>query len=233
MTVRLIAVKCPECGATLNIEENRQQAFCTYCGTKVLVHNENEHIWRNIDAAGVAQAETERFVKAKQIEFAERKWQAAEKRRKNRVMFALILGAAGAVMMIAGFMAGKATGDPDSGLYMISMVGMLVLEAGAFVAMAGKNDDEAEDISFSGSARLPETAYNYERKDYRAVETVLRSAGFTNIRCVPLNDLTIGVLYKPGMVESLSINGNDNLNALKKYPLDARIVISYHSRARQ
>lgn len=71
--MKLISVKCPECGATLNIEEGREQAFCTYCGTKVLLHNENEYIYRHIDEAGVKQAETDRIVRMKQMELAKKK----------------------------------------------------------------------------------------------------------------------------------------------------------------
>lgn len=35
MAIKLISVKCPDCGQTLSIEENRTQAFYTYCGAKV------------------------------------------------------------------------------------------------------------------------------------------------------------------------------------------------------
>ena len=97
------------------------------------------------------------------------------------------------------------------------------------MAMSGKDEEDSDSIYFD-TATLPGIAWNYERKDYKAVETVLRSAGFTNIRCVPLNDLSFGVLYKPGMVESMTINGKDNISATKKYSKDAQIVISYHSR---
>jgi len=34
MSVELISVKCPECGASLDIEEGRRQMFCSYCGAK-------------------------------------------------------------------------------------------------------------------------------------------------------------------------------------------------------
>ena len=53
MSVQFVSVKCPECGALLNIEEGRSQAFCSYCGTKILVHNDNEKIYRHIDEAGI------------------------------------------------------------------------------------------------------------------------------------------------------------------------------------
>lgn len=62
MSIKFIAVKCPECGALLSIEENRNQAFCSYCGTKILIHNENEHVLRYVDEAGVQKAENERKI---------------------------------------------------------------------------------------------------------------------------------------------------------------------------
>lgn len=31
-----IAVKCPNCGAEVNLDESREFGFCTYCGTKVV-----------------------------------------------------------------------------------------------------------------------------------------------------------------------------------------------------
>ena len=39
MPIKLVTLKCPECGALLSIEENRSNAFCTYCGAKILINN--------------------------------------------------------------------------------------------------------------------------------------------------------------------------------------------------
>ena len=74
-----------------NIEEGREQAFCTYCGTKVLLHNENEYIYRHIDEAGVKQAETDRIVRMKQMELAEKKRADAEKTKALKIKISLIM----------------------------------------------------------------------------------------------------------------------------------------------
>ena len=42
MAVNLIRAQCPNCGASLNIEEDCKEVCCEYCGSKVLLHNENE-----------------------------------------------------------------------------------------------------------------------------------------------------------------------------------------------
>ena len=31
-----IAVKCPTCGADVNLDSSREFGYCTYCGTKIV-----------------------------------------------------------------------------------------------------------------------------------------------------------------------------------------------------
>ena len=50
MAIRFVSIKCPECGAALDVEEGRRQIFCSYCGSSVLIDNDNEHIIRHINA---------------------------------------------------------------------------------------------------------------------------------------------------------------------------------------
>ena len=82
MAVQILSLKCPECNATLNIEGDRTYAFCTYCGTKILLNNENEKIYRHIDEAEIKQAETDRIIRLKQLEIAEKK--RAEKKVEKK-----------------------------------------------------------------------------------------------------------------------------------------------------
>lgn len=143
MSVKFVAIKCPECGAILNIEEGRSQAFCSYCGTKVIVHNDNEQIYRHIDEAGIKQAETEKLVRLKELEYAEEARERERKEKAFKFKVGLILGAIGVLMLIIGFLAGGATGDDDSPLYMIAMAGFFpLLAAGSIMssALKGKSD---------------------------------------------------------------------------------------------
>ena len=116
MAVKFISVKCPECGANLNIEGDREHAFCTYCGTKILLHNENEHIYRRIDEAGIKQAETERIIRLREIELAEKKYADAKKREKVYLGLMLI----GAVLLFVAF------GLDEVGMYGLSL-GLMLL----------------------------------------------------------------------------------------------------------
>lgn len=100
MAVKLISVKCPECGAALDIEEDRKEAFCSYCGTKVLLYNENEYIFRHVDEAEVKQAETDQMVRMKQLEYAEKERIDFEKSKAQKSRILLILFTVSMVLML-------------------------------------------------------------------------------------------------------------------------------------
>ena len=221
MGVQLISVKCPECGAQLNIEEGREQAFCTYCGAKILLHNENEYIYRHIDEAGIKQAETDRIIRMKQMEYAERQRLSKEKKTAVKIVVSLALAVVGILMMVIG-----STGGSDTG--MLSLVGFFPLLGAAYIWLFSKKDEE-EEVVYGDWARVPSSISDYESKHYTAIESMFLGAGFTNVRCLPLNDLTIGLLKKPGMVESITINGREVCSGGKKFSKDAAVVISYHS----
>ncbi len=106
MGIQFISVKCPQCSANLQIENGRPFAFCTYCGTKVIINNENEHIYRTIDEAGIRQADTERMIRLKELEL-----EAKERENSRKIMIvayfiALIFVAIGAIICIFNALAG-------------------------------------------------------------------------------------------------------------------------------
>ena len=229
MALQLITVKCPECGASLNIENDREHAFCTYCGTKILIHNENEHIYRHIDEAEVKQAETDRIIRLKQMELAEKKRIDAKKNKAFKIRISLILGIVGSLMAVIGYVGGYLSGDNDSGLYFVGMLGLLFLISIILIWFYPNN--EADDADFDDKAKIPASISNYGSKNYHAIEAMFVSAGFKNVKCTALNDLAVGVLKRPGMVDSITINGRYISSTMggKKYPRDAAVIIYYHS----
>ena len=87
MAIRFVSIKCPECGASLDVEEGRQQIFCSYCGTKVMVQNDNEYIYRHIDEASIKQAEADKIVQLRKLEIIERKRAEAAKVKRVKLLF--------------------------------------------------------------------------------------------------------------------------------------------------
>ena len=97
MAIKMNSIKCPECNATLPIEEGRSQCFCSYCGAKIIITNENEHIYRHINEAKVKQAETERLVELKRLELEEKKRKTETRIRILKIVITILLGIVAAV----------------------------------------------------------------------------------------------------------------------------------------
>ena len=221
MAIKMIPVKCPQCGADLTIEEGRQSLYCQYCGAKVIVQNENEHIYHTIDDAAVKQAETDRIVKLKQMELAEKKESAREKYKSFKIKLSIILGIIAIVCIGIGF---NVDDEAGAGFGVAGMFAGLILIY-SWVLDPNKEDNDDSD----GRVKVPDSISDYEKKSYVAIESAFRSAGFTNVKCVPLNDLTTGLLKKPDWVESITINGRSITSGGRKFFPDASVVISYHS----
>lgn len=132
MSVRIIPIKCPECGAEQGIEEGRTQAFCSYCGTKFMINNENEQIFRTIDEARIKENETDRLIRLKELELEEKRREEEARSKKIKMIISLTLGTIGILMLAVGFMMGSASGDGDSPYYAMACVGFFPLMGSAF-----------------------------------------------------------------------------------------------------
>ena len=228
MAIKLNSVKCPECGASLPIEEGRTQVFCSYCGTKVIVTNDNEHIYRHIDEAGVKQAETNRMVRMRELDLEEKRAAQGNSIKKVLTIIWLVLS----LIVIAICIIEIAIQDDfETGFLMLFYLGGPVVGGGAYLIFKLIPDKEADKVLMSsGGIRLPKDVYPYSEKNYEAVQSALRSVGFRNINCVNMHDLTLGLLQKPGKIESITINGEKLTSGGRVYMPDVPITITYHGK---
>ena len=218
--IRLISVKCPECGAALQFEEGRQTAFCSYCGTKILLHNENEYIYRNIDEAGIKQAENERIYMMKELEME-------EKDEKHHRLLTFIWLFCTIALFAVGFImvSTDPTKDSDGPGWMMIFFGMIVGMWGAIFLFLGNK--RKKNRHRPGYAQVPPQATQYENIHYTAVEAALRANGFSNIRSINLGDLRLGLFRKNGSVESVTIAG-ERIAVDEWHPREAPVIITYH-----
>ena len=128
MAIEFIPVVCPKCGADLNIEKGRSEAYCTYCGTKMLLNNENEHIYRHIDEAGVKQAETDRMVKMRQLEIEEKENERRRSLIQIWIVSTIVLTIVGVIGMVID----------NEGLGICLLLAMCVALWGALFLMGNK-----------------------------------------------------------------------------------------------
>ena len=91
--MRLYQMKCPACGGTIEVDENRDSCFCSYCGTKVYIDDEAQRIeiTKNInyhktytDEAKIRKIESEERMQ-------ERKFAVEQEKRKAKIWSTLAI----------------------------------------------------------------------------------------------------------------------------------------------
>lgn len=218
MGINVTNIKCPDCGSTLPVEEGRNQMFCTYCGSSIVITNENEHIYRNIDEAKVKQAEAEKAIKLKKLEMIEKKREAAARVKKIKIVISIILGIIGVILILA---------NSENGVIFFGIIMFMWLLDDSM-----EPQEDNYDLYLEDKVRVPSIVNKLQNIKYKELENAFKVAGFINIKSIPLNDLVFGVIKKPDYVESVKINGKQVTSGGKKYENNAEVVISYHSLTR-
>lgn len=130
--ITFIKLVCPNCGANLEVDSKLSQCFCQYCGTKILLHNENEQVTRIIDEAGLAQQETERLritLEKEKLEHEEKNKQREMKQGLWALFFFLAAGFGpySILCIIRGFRYGT---FGTISIAMLSIVGLIAIVLG-------------------------------------------------------------------------------------------------------
>ena len=221
----MVVMKCPQCGADLEVDPNRKIVYCNYCGSKIFIDNDNEYTihLHTTDDADVVRARTENMIKRHQIEMAEQ--YEADKRSKLRIRIwaSIFLGIVAAILFAIGSLGTKRT-EYFTIFGFWPLLAIVYIWLFYFSSRINKKED-----ALYGIIELPDKIKEYESQNYEVVESILRNSGFSNIKCIPMNDLTMGLLKKPGMVQSITINGTDISSGKNKFSKDADIIITYHS----
>lgn len=216
MPMTMNVVKCPQCGANLSIEEGRENVFCSYCGAQILLTNENEHTYRKIDEAELKRAETDRMVRMKELEMAEKEDEKSQERRKGTYLFALILAGIGFILLLLHV-----------------PIGSVVILMAVFVAtmrhLENKEPGQKKHILPSDAVRITDSMCCCENTNYNGAEALFRAAGFENVTLVPLRDLSALSGKKDGRVVSVAINGSEDFKEDEVYSKTDKVLITYHS----
>ena len=232
MSIQLISIKCPDCGKTLSIEGDRTQAFCTYCGASVIIHNENEQVFRTIDEAGIKHAETEKLIKLKELEMEEKRFGQQTQLQKVLTVLWLVLSLIILTVVIVRWSVSK--DGFTSAFLMLFYLGGPIIGGGAYLIFHVLPEKEEEkQLVKSGAIRFPDGLAPFYDKRYDVVHSALQAAGFTNVRSVNLHDLnalSALVKSKNGKIESVTVNGKQIREAGKLFMPDVPIVITYHGR---
>lgn len=87
--INLIKLKCPNCGANLEVESSREYCYCSHCGTKMLVSNPHE--FRIIDEAAILHEKNEAIRLENKIKEIEEKKNAEKENSEENTRHMIIL----------------------------------------------------------------------------------------------------------------------------------------------
>lgn len=220
--MKSMTIKCPECGATVHVEEGKNYGYCEYCGSKVLVSNENEVTYRHIDVAKMRELD----LMEKEREDIRRKEQQIredEKRKQITMIIEICVALSACILGVYLFFTGFYLVSPPM---LFTGIGLSIFSAVLFNHIKNVRKKREEDKKAkNGLIKFPDF---FDNNAY-SLHAKLEQAGFTNVRLVNLRDITLGLIKKVGEIESISVNGIDSPNG-KWFPPNSPILIQYHGR---
>ena len=226
MAVSITSVTCPACGAALPIQEGRTQVYCSYCGTKVLVNDKNETVYRHFDDADIKRAETSRIIQLKKLELE-------EKNRISKKASVIAWGVVSAILFIISILMMR---DPDNALF--GIIGILVfiyaflpsLIGGAILLFVVRPRREANNaLLLQGGIRFPKGFEPFINTDYETLLYALQNVGFDNIHCVCLHDCS-SISYDSGKIAYVTVGGERIRKGGRIFLPNTPILITYHGK---
>ncbi|MGN0689801.1 MAG: hypothetical protein ACI4KH_05245 [Oscillospiraceae bacterium] len=230
MALSFNTVKCPSCGADLQVGEGREKLFCSYCGSQIMITNENEHIYRQIDEAEIKRAETERIVRLRELDLEERRENQKNSLKNILTIIWIVLSL---ILLIIGLVIMFSDGGSELifGVDFLMFIVAPVVGGGAYLIFKLIPEKENEkNLKENGGIKFPKDLAPFEEKHYEVIYNSLSAAGFTNVNCINMHDLKLGLLTKPGTVESVSVDGQKITNGGRIYMPDVPISILYHGK---
>ena len=195
--MRTEKLTCQNCGANLDVDG--KIAFCSYCGAKLIIDDENRTYTHNYnysysytkkDEARFRESETKERIRLKELENEEN-----EKKREHKETKWILLG--------------------------LAAIGIICFCSLFLMAECEKpNDDEI---------KMPCSVSEYEGENYEIVVQELEDLGFDKIETAQKKDLVTGWLTKDGEVYKVSINGDSDFSEGDIFPEDSKVVVTYHT----
>lgn len=196
--MKLLKLNCNNCNAQLEVDIENLQAYCPYCGQKLLFDLEQmERVLVEKEQTKRARERTKRSEEATkrvQIECEYRDKKDRREKAANRNSWIGII------------------------LFWCLCIGILF-----YLGYSDKQEHQKNnEIQVSASSQ------DLKEESIENAREILKSCGFQNIKATNKEDLVVGFFSKEGEVESITINGNKNFSKGDWFPADAIIVITYH-----
>ena len=131
--MNIIKLSCANCNGNTDVKitDGQKFLFCPYCGQKYMVDDGKIYIEinrteRKIDEARIKEAEVREKIRLKELEMEETKRKKKTIGKIFKVLFTILLGLIGGLMLLIGLIGGETSGNPDSSFYWVALIGMFV-----------------------------------------------------------------------------------------------------------
>lgn len=138
MAISVKTYKCPSCGANVDVKDNEKEGYCSYCGSKIKVQNDNEIIINHVDEAEIKRIEAEKEIKMHQYESFEKSKNEIKSTRKVMLVIGIITILISAALLSIGY-----TKLEDGGIPFL-IFGLLLLYGGFFIIFERDNVERKE-----------------------------------------------------------------------------------------
>ena len=82
--MKLVSYKCPNCNASIQVDDTKRSFFCTYCGSPVNIDlSENVFTYREINEAEIRRAEAEENIKKNKNDYKLKKMELKHKKSQE------------------------------------------------------------------------------------------------------------------------------------------------------
>lgn len=131
--MKLIELKCNNCGANLKVNSELNEVYCNYCGNKMLIDDEATTIERVENAkikSRKSKHEQDMIEKIDKYEFEKK---IKDEKLRKKIKISIILGVIGLVLITIGIAAIEISGDDDNSFGMFALLGIFPLMSIFFV----------------------------------------------------------------------------------------------------
>lgn len=202
--MKLVNLRCDSCNAQMEVDLDNLMTYCPYCGRKLLI---------DVDHIDDVLKEKEK-TKRNQDQSQENMFREQEQTKRTQIEY-------------------EYKEREDKREHRLTLI-VIILPLLALLALAGwsgfQEYIEKYNHQQQNEVQISISASETENRHYGEIVEILQSDGFENITVVSVDDLILGLLAKEGEIKSVTINGHNDFSKGDWFPIDANIIIEYHTK---
>ena len=148
---------------------------------------------------------------------------------KDSQSFHIFLVVMPGIAAFATFMASFSLESPAILLFLLSLSFFIFALVMLFWLISDFEKIEALNKIIARGKQVPAELTGFNKVLYEDAQALLIKAGFINIKCVPLKDLSGRKLKKQNFVSYIEVGNTSHFSSEDKFDADAPVVVFYHS----